>query len=97
MTASRIAQAHRIAASPSENAAKKPSPAVSISRPPCFRSSLRITEWCLAWSTFHRRSPSSDAIAVEPTMSVKRTIAKAVSLCRGDLGMNQLGPVATRR
>ena len=75
MTASRIAHAQRIArAGPSNPEAKNPSPAVSIVSPRKRASSRRIAALCSASKDGHA-PPSSAALAVESTRSVKRTVA----------------------
>src|SRR5437867_1037840 len=78
-TESLIARAHRIARAGPSKLAKKPSPAVSSSRPRNRSSWRRITTWCEERSSAQRWSPRSDALAVEPTMSVKRTVLSTVS------------------
>ena len=78
-TASRTAIAQRIARAGPSKVAKNPSPAVSISRPEKWSSSLRTTAWCCSRNSAQRWSPSASARSVEPTMSVKRTVASTVS------------------
>ena len=92
---SRIAQAQRIAVFAVGERSEEPVACRVNLLTPVLPELGAVTEWCLAWSTFHLRSPSSDAIAVEPIMSVKRMMANAGSGCRGDLGMNQLTPQAS--
>src|SRR5512132_1069417 len=70
-----MAWAHDKAAAGESNEAKKPSPAVSISRPRYFRSSRRTNAWWSPSSLRQPRSPSLEAIPVEPTMSVNTTVA----------------------
>lgn len=44
-----------------------------------LESWVRILAWCSPRSTFHLASPSSVALAVDPTMSVNITVAKTLS------------------
>ena len=74
-TASTIAQAHRIARAGLGNEAKKPSPALSTSRPPWRRSSRRTVAWWRSSTSAHRSSPMATACVVESTMSVNRMAA----------------------
>ena len=78
-----IAWAQRIARIGPSKVAKKPSPAVSISRPRNRPSCWRTSAWWRSTSSRQRASPSSASFAVEPTMSVKRTVARTVSGCYG--------------
>ena len=73
-TAAVIAAAPRNACTGSANVAKKPSPEVSCSRPPCRFSSRRTVARKLVSTTRQRMSPSSVARAVEPTTSRKSTV-----------------------
>src|SRR5262249_50569505 len=68
--------AQRIARPGPSNVARKPSPAVFTSRPRNRASCLRTMAWCCSSSWHQSRSPNSPARFVEPTMSVKRTVAK---------------------
>ena len=79
-TASTIARAHRTALAGASNEAKKPSPAVSISRPRYRPSIARTVAWWRSAIAFHASSPSSEAREVEPTMSVNSTVARTRSI-----------------
>ena len=57
--------------------ARKPSPALSISRPRWPAIALRTRSRWPSSSIDQARSPSAAARSVEPTMSVKRTVANA--------------------
>ncbi len=61
-------------AGPSKEA-RKPSPVVLISLPRNTRSCSRIRASCASRSRCHRWSPIAAAVSVEPTMSVKITVA----------------------
>ena len=74
-TASVASHAQAIAEAGSLKLAKKPSPAVSCSVPPNRLIARRTIRWCSWTRAFHRRSPSSSAIAVLSTMSVNSTAA----------------------
>ena len=71
--------AQRIARAGPSKTAKKPSPAVSISSPAKRSSSRRTTVWCCSTRRDHAESPSCRAVSVEPTMSVKRIVARTRS------------------
>ena len=72
----------RIARAGPSNSARKPSPAVSTSSPQNRPSSRRTAAWCAASSVRPRASPSSPHARVEPTMSVKRSVARTRSAHR---------------
>ena len=78
-TSSRIAHAASIARPGPSNAAKKPSPAVSSSSPRCRARRPRTTAWWRASSSRQAESPTSAAFRVEPTISVKRIVARTRS------------------
>ena len=69
LTACVIAHAHLMARAGPSKLAKKPLPAVSISRPENRTNRRLTTAWCCWSSSFHRRSPSSASISVERAMS----------------------------
>ena len=75
-TASVTAAPQRTAWAGCSKVAKKPSPAVSTSRPPNRRSSRRTAAWCRASRSLQARSPRRAASSVDPTMSVNRTVAR---------------------
>ena len=69
----------RIARAGPSNRAKNPSPAVSTSSPEKRANSRRTASSC-SWSRSDQEaSPSSPALAVEPTRSVKSTVARTRS------------------
>src|SRR5215210_40764 len=71
--------AHRIARAGPSKLAKNPSPAVSFSSPRNRLSSRRTRAWWRSSRSRHAASPSSAARSVEPTMSVKRSVASTLS------------------
>jgi hypothetical protein len=74
-----MAAAQRIALVGLSKVAKKPSPAVAISRPRNRSSSLRTIVWWSSSSSRQLLSPSARACSVEPTMSVKSTVVSTRS------------------
>jgi hypothetical protein len=74
-TPSTIACAARIARAVPSKVAKNPSPAVSRSWPRNRASSRRTIAWWRASRSRQARSPTRTAWSVEPTMSVKTTVA----------------------
>ena len=78
-TRATMAMAQRIARAGPSKLAKKPSPAVSNSLPRKRVSSRRTISWCSRRRSRHARSPIAAAWAVDPTMSVKRTVARTRS------------------
>jgi hypothetical protein len=92
-TSRTIAKAHRTPAAGDENDAKNPSPAVSTSCPPCRFSCRRTSAWWRAWSERHRRSPSSTATSLEPTMSVNNRVVSPRLSC----GRSTITGVCARR
>lgn len=69
------ARAHLMAEVEVSKDARKPSPAVSISRPPNRRCSAPTRALCTSRRSAHSRSPSARACSVEPTTSVNMTVA----------------------
>jgi hypothetical protein len=78
-TPSTIACAARIARAVPSKVAKNPSPAVSRSWPRNRASSRRTIAWWRASRSRQARSPTRTAWSVEPTMSVKTTVASTLS------------------
>ena len=76
---STTARAHAIARAGPSNDAKKPSPAVSSSVPRNRASSCRTSRRCSSRSSRQRWSPNSAARSVDPTRSVKRSVASTES------------------
>ncbi len=89
-TVERIASAQAIARAGTSKTARKPSPAVLISRPANRRSSRRTRLSCSSRSFRHSRSPSPVARSVEPTMSVKRRVASD-RVAAGILALDRAG------
>ena len=79
-----IASAARTAWAGCSKVAKNPSPAVSTSRPRNRWSSRRTAAWWAATSRCHARSPSLTVRSVDPTISVKRIVARNRSGDRRD-------------
>ena len=79
-TASASESAQRTARAGPSNVARNPSPAVPISRPAYRASCSRTRAWWARRTSAHAASVSSAARAVEPTMSVNRTVASTRSL-----------------
>jgi len=83
-SAATIASAARTASAGCSKMTKNPSPAVSTSRPRNRWSSRRTAAWWSATSCCHARSPSLTARSVDPTISVKRIVARNRSGDRRD-------------
>src|SRR5215216_4433688 len=76
---SRRAVAQRMARPGRSNRARMPSPVDLTSRPWSWPTSSRATRSWVSSSSAQRRSPTSRARSVEPTMSVNSTVARARS------------------
>src|SRR5262245_29466796 len=80
-----MATAQRIARAGPSKVARKPSPAVSISRPRNRSSSRRTAERWRSSRFAQLRSPSARTRSVDPTMSVNKTVASTRFGCGAGL------------
>ena len=74
-----ISCAHLIARAGPSNEAKKPSPAVSSSRPRNLAICRLDACWCFARRSRHARSPTAAARSVDRTMSVNSNVVSTLS------------------